>query len=399
MTYHLFYKNLDKLARETFPGLNSLSDLGWDYLISPLELKLPRRVFDEAQAAIRAFDRVSRRTEFVARTEMPPDIERAGADHRSVLMAYDFHTDESGRCYLVEINTNASGFLLSSLAEMVHRSETIENYAPLSMLKDSFAKDYRLFGGKSSAPYVAIADEDVAQQKMFREFVMYRDLFARWGWKSGISDSKDLSMQGDRLLDRDGNAVDFVYNRATDFYLENPIHSALREAYLQKAACFSPNPREYGLLADKQRLIQFGEEGFLESVGASAEDASAIRQVLIPTFEKSAVGSEDEIWAKRRSLFFKPKRSYGGKSVYRGESVSRRVFERLMSEDILIQHFQPAQKVPTDDPRSVLNNWKFDVRFYVYENQIQLVIARIYQGQVTNFHSALGGFTYVEFSN
>ena len=68
-----------------------------------------------------------------------------------------------------------------------------------------------------------------------------------------------------------------------------------------------------------------------------------------------------------------------------------------MTEDILIQRFRPAQHVPTDDPRSVLANWKFDLRFYVYEDKIQLTCARIYQGQVTNFSSPMGGFTLVRF--
>ncbi len=68
-----------------------------------------------------------------------------------------------------------------------------------------------------------------------------------------------------------------------------------------------------------------------------------------------------------------------------------------MAEDILIQRYQPAQKVPTDDPRSVLENWKFDLRFYVYEDNIQLSCARIYQGQVTNFASPMGGFTSLRF--
>jgi hypothetical protein len=68
-----------------------------------------------------------------------------------------------------------------------------------------------------------------------------------------------------------------------------------------------------------------------------------------------------------------------------------------MAEDILIQKFRPAQHVPTDDPRSVLSHWKFDLRFFVYADQIQMTTARIYQGQVTNFSSPMGGFTKVVF--
>jgi hypothetical protein len=190
---------------------------------------------------------------------------------------------------------------------------------------------------------------------------------------------------------------DLVYNRLTDFYLEAPQHAALRHAFSEQSACLSPNPREYWLLADKQRLVDFARPGFFQTAGARPEELSAIEKVLIPSFEMSSFASQDEIWSERKNLFFKPKRSHGGKSVYRGESVSRKVFERLMQEDVLIQQFRPAQKVPTDDPRSVLENWKFDLRFFVYRQEIQMVAARIYQGQVTNFSSPLGGFTQVHF--
>ena len=70
-------------------------------------------------------------------------------------------------------------------------------------------------------------------------------------------------------------------------------------------------------------------------------------------------------------------------------------FDRI--PDKKIQQYRPAQRVPTDDPRSVLNNWKFDLRFFVYADQVHLTTARIYQGQVTNFASPLGGFTRVIF--
>ena len=66
-----------------------------------------------------------------------------------------------------------------------------------------------------------------------------------------------------------------------------------------------------------------------------------------------------------------------------------------MADDILIQRYAPAQKVPSDDERSVLSNWKFDLRAFVYEDQVLLMAARIYQGQVTNFSSPMGGFTLV----
>lgn len=407
MSFTHFYKQLETLVRKSFPsvaeisprtGVESSSEsplVPWDHLISPLEIQLPKVVLETASAAIKALYQVTRRSSYQELLDDTGGLASAVPANRSVLMAYDFHTNEQGECFLVEVNTNASGFLLASVMELVHRPVDLNCYEPWLKLSGSFTKEMELcgqLGGK-----IAIADEDLNHQKMLVEFLMYRDWFKRFGLDSELVDSRDFAFDGGKLTIKDGQPIGTLYNRTTDFYLEDPVHEPLRTAYLAKAACFTPNPREYWLLADKQRLVQFTEPGFLEKAGATEVERDAIKKVLIPTFEKSAFGSPEEIWAKRRSLFFKPKRSFGGKSVYRGESVSKKVFERLMADDILIQKFQPAQRMPVEDPRSVLSNWKFDLRFYVYEDQIQLSAARIYQGQVTNFSSPMGGFTSVRF--
>jgi hypothetical protein len=401
MSYHLFYRQLDQTARELFPSLKEAPSVSWDVLISPVEVRLPALVRQNCERAIRALYSVSRRPEYLNKLESVPGVSDHPTRHRSVLMAYDFHTDPDGNCSLVEVNTNAAGFMLASLMEMTHAQTKYADYKPLKDLRASFENELTLWSsgakGAGSKPSVAIADEEIEQQKMYAEFLMYQDWFREGGWNAELCDSKAFTLNGSRLATGAGTEVDFVYNRMTDFYLENPEHATLREAFVKDAACFSPNPREYWAIADKQRLIQFGQPGFLDECGASAEEKEAIEKVLIPTYDKTSFSSFDEIWSQRKSLFFKPKRSHGGKSVYRGESVSRKVFERLMSEDILIQRFRPAQHVPTDDPRSVLSNWKFDLRFYVYEDRIQLTAARIYQGQVTNFSSPMGGFTLVRF--
>jgi hypothetical protein len=270
---------------------------------------------------------------------------------------------------------------------MTHSGQKLEGFKPLEDLFNSFKNELSLFtGGKiPSSPSVAIVDENLLEQKMYPEFIMYQDWFRQNGWQAELVDAADFT------------AADLVYNRTTDFYFDGENIQNLRRAYEHREACFTPNPYEYWLLADKERLIQFGTDSFWEGLGAQETDREAIQKVLIPTFDSKAFGSNDDIWDQRKTLFFKPKRSHGGKSVYRGESVSRKVFERLMMEDILIQKYQPAQRVPIDDDRSVLNNWKFDLRFFVYEDKIQLCAARIYQGQVTNFASPFGGFTFVQF--
>lgn len=363
-----------------------MEGVAWEHLISPLEIQLHKKILATAEVAIRAFYKISRSENYVRALGTPPPVGQKKSRHHSVLMAYDFHTAEDGSCKLVEINTNGSGFMLASLLYAVKSGEKLDQFSPLNRLYDSFLNEMKLWGGsKASEKTVAIVDENVLTQKMYPEFLMYQDWFSGQGWKANILDVENV----------DDSAL--IYNRSTDFYLDQPQSEILLKKYLAEDACITPNPYEYWLLADKERLIQLGLESFWQSLGASTDDRSAIESVLIPTFDKSAFGDEQELWDKRKTLFFKPKRAYGGKSVYRGESVSRKVFERLMLEDILVQKFFPAQKVPTDDPRSVLNNWKFDLRLFVYEDKIQLAVARSYQGQVTNFASEYGGFTFVQF--
>lgn len=397
MSYHIFYKRVENTAGRLFPGLAQIVAPAWDHLVSPLELRLPKSIYQNAAAAIRALHALSRRPAYSASLEPVPGISDVETRNESLLMAYDFHSSESGECRLIEVNTNASGYMLSSLMQMAHADNPTLEWPSLQSLRQVFIQELSAFGKDPSRATIAITDEEIPQQKMYAEFLMYRDWLRSAGWKTDFCEARDFQADGGVLSSPQFGPVDLVYNRLTDFYLENAQFAALRAGYMGQLACLSPNPREYWLLADKQRLIQLSQPDFLQRAQATPEEIESLKRVLIPTFEKSDFASREEIWAQRRHLFFKPKRSYGGKSVYRGESVSRKVFERLMHEEILIQHFYPAQKMPTEDPRSVLNNWKFDLRFYVYRDQIQLVVARIYQGQVTNFSSPLGGFTLVQF--
>jgi len=43
----------------------------------------------------------------------------------------------------------------------------------------------------------------------------------------------------------------------------------------------------------------------------------------------------------------------------------------------------------------VLTELKFDVRAYAYDGKIQLLAARMYSGQTTNFRTSGGGFAPV----
>ena len=80
-------------------------------------------------------------------------------------------------------------------------------------------------------------------------------------------------MDARELLWREGRLwhgtqpVEMVYNRLTDFYLEEPVHAALRAAYEAGAVVLTPHPRAHALYADKRNLITLSDDSTLVAHG------------------------------------------------------------------------------------------------------------------------------------
>ena len=86
---------------------------------------------------------------------------------------------------------------------------------------------------------------------------------------------------------------------------------------------------------------------------------------------------------------------FGSRGVYRGDKVTRRTLEALAAEGGFV-----AQRVV--DPGEVEvetlaggARMKFDVRAYAYDDEILLLGARVYRGQVTNLRTPGGGFSAI----
>ena len=128
--------------------------------------------------------------------------------------------------------------------------------------------------------------------------------------------------------------------------------------------------------------------------GVSQGSIDALAQGVPQTRLVQAADAE-QWWAERKQWFFKPVDGYGSKGAYRGEKLTKRVFEEIMHADYV------AQRLALPDERKVCvagaepQLLKFDVRCYVYDGNIQLVAARLYQGQTTNFRTPGGGFALV----
>jgi hypothetical protein len=98
-----------------------------------------------------------------------------------------------------------------------------------------------------------------------------------------------------------------------------------------------------------------------------------------------------QLWSARKDLFFKPASGHGSRAVYRGDKVTKRVWEEITRGGYVAQeHAAPSERVIRIDGAEHAR--KADVRLYVYDGKLLLCAARLYQGQTTNFRTPGGGF-------
>ena len=104
--------------------------------------------------------------------------------------------------------------------------------------------------------------------------------------------------------------------------------------------------------------------------------------------------NRDDLWARRSELFFKPAAGFGSKAAYRGDKLTRRVWEEMQGRTYVAQALvKPGTRAVGTAAAPV--PLKVDVRNYAYSGELLLVAARLYQGQTTNFRTPGGGFAPV----
>jgi hypothetical protein len=316
-------------------------------------------------------------------------------------MGYDFHLGPQGP-RLIEINTNAGGALLTAALARAQRSccEAMNwAFIPNTELQtleqsffDMFAAEWQRQRGSAPMGTLAMVDDAPAAQYLAPEFELLQQLFRRHGLAASIADPKELEWRQGKLWYQ-GAVVDMVYNRLTDFYLAEPGHQALRDAYEAGAVVLTPHPRAHALHADKRNLIALSDDETLAAWGASEADRGLLKDV-VPQTRLVTAERAGELWTQRRRLFFKPVGGYGGKAAYRGDKLTRRVWDEIQAGDFVAQALVPPgeRAIELDGVQSDL---KFDVRAYTYDGQVLLLAARMYAGQTTNFRTPGGGFAPV----
>lgn len=329
-----------------------------------------------------------------------PSVAQHAFGPQGACMGIDFHLGEAGP-QLIEINTNAGGLLLNAALARAQRSccaamDWTVAPAPEPSTADEVAAMFRTEWRRqrATAPLgtVVIVDQSPAEQYLAPEFDLFRLLFQRHGLQAAIADPAALAWRDGKLW-HEGVPVDLVYNRLTDFYLDEPAHAALRSAYEAGAVVLTPDPHAHALFADKRNLIALSDDALLAQWGATAEDRAVLR-AAVPATELVTPARADDLWARRRGLFFKPVAGYGAKAAYRGDKLTRRVWDEILAGDFVAQALvQPGRRAIAVD--GVPGELKFDLRAYTYGGKVQLLAARIYQGQTTNFRTPGGGFAPV----
>lgn len=329
-----------------------------------------------------------------------PAIARLQPRARGVFFGYDFHVSAT-EIGLIEINTNAGGAMLNALLARAQRAccPPIERLFPL-MAADAFEarivamfrNEWALGGRGQPLRTIAIVDEQPRSQYLYPEFLLFKRLFEANGWATAIADPTELSMRDGRLHCGE-QAIDLVYNRLTDFYLEAEASAALREAWLQDAAVITPHPHAHALYADKRNLAVLSDPAQLQQLGVPAS-TQAILLAGIPRTRIVDPANADRLWAERKRLFFKPFAGYGSRAAYRGDKITRRVWQEILEGGYIAQALvAPGERaLPAAESPDAL---KFDLRSYVYQGQEQWMAARLYQGQTTNFRTPGGGFAPV----
>ena len=330
-----------------------------------------------------------------------PPIARCDPGAHGVFFGYDFHLTNDGP-QLIEINTNAGGALLLlqvASAQQACCSE-VENFVTgrvdTADLEQSFVEmfreELRTQRPGQNLQRVAVVDESPAEQYLSPEFTLFQRMFQHHGIEAIITGPEAFTLDGRQLL-VDQQPVDLVYNRLTDFYLQSPGCAVLNQAYHEAAAVITPSPYTHAMFANKQNLTVLCDADRLGGLGVDAETiATLVRNV--PRTELVSAENADALWADRKHLFFKPNWGFGSRGTYKGAKLTRKTWDSILSADYIAQQLvAPSERlVIRDGSEQAL---KLDVRCYTYRGEIQLLGARMYRGQTTNFRTNGGGLAAV----
>ena len=372
------------------------------HLFSSLPVFVTREHVQQMQSVIGAIQTVVATEAYrqAALSIAPPIALSAPATH-GVLQSYDFHLGAAGP-QLIEINTNAGGAMLNAVMGRAQQaccrevSDLVIGVGDYDLIEarlfEMFATEWLRARGTAPLRHIAIVDTAPRDQYLYPEFLLFQRLFESHGVTTSITDPSELELVSGTLRDAAG-PIDLVYNRLTDFYFEQPEHAVVAQAYRDDAAVVTPHPYGHALYANKRNLTLLSNATVLDRWKTEPSVADCLLQ-NIPRTVPVVAADHEALWRDRKRLFFKPANGFGSGGAYRGEKVTRRVFADILAGDYVAQVLvPPSERLGGDEHGAPI--LKVDLRNYVYDGDVLLIAARLYQGQTTNFRTPGGGFAPV----
>jgi len=353
--------------------------------VSPYCVNLPRNALKQMIYVVRDLQKLSENSAYPT---LLPGLDGHACipiKYYSMLMGYDFHLDETGQAKLIEVNTNAGGLWFSCRCYDRDIKQFPDKLAKLILA--GFLSDYRLFCNQSTArpQLIAIIDQMPERQFLYPEMQVFAALFEQVGIKTVIIDPRDIDTQGASLYYQD-QRIDLIYNRHCDFYLNSSEMQDIAKAWQEQALCITPNPRTYGLLADKHQISNWGLNHDIAELLPNR-----LQQALPQTYLLSGFPREN-LWSERKQWVFKPLNGYASRGVYVGDKLTKNKFNNFVSDETLVQErIKPSIFIAPEGDK-----FKIDFRLFTYRATILMVSARLYQGQVTNLRTPKGGFAQVK---
>lgn len=361
-------------------------------------VSIPRRAHEIILEFIHLMQKLSEHRGYLEAIAKPPYTSMSVTpQHLGVFSSFDFHLVD-GQPKLIEINTNAAMSTIFYALDQMQPAPEFPNYR--NFVQNMFQNEIYLARGKTAGSegfHFVVSDHNPTAQAMRFEFHCTKEILEELGWRGEVVDTESLQISGKNLLSGD-QIIDLVYLRDTDFYLKERRSRPVLEAYKESMACVTPHPYQYYALADKLRLRLLSNDSFLSHLSILTDtEKNLIRSVNPQAKQVSDFATPEELWASRAHYFFKPQNSFGSKAVYKGKSISRKIFEYILREKYIAQELCPPDEISIASAPGTSKDFKYDLRYYVYNGQVFMNGARVYQGQVTNFKTLGGGAATVRF--
>lgn len=382
-----------------------LSLLNQDLLMSDLKQEVAPKFFSKSCVFINHQDLTCMKNIIALTQKIFNQLKSSAVTTHGLFCGHDFHLTPAGP-KLIEINTNSGGALLNYhlLKAQVITDASMQPafaYTDLeNLLVNQFKQEWELSQmshvSDDDLKTICILDDHPDQQFLYLEFLLFQKLLTNKLAKTFIADPKEITLgkNGLYLQTTDGKVkIDFIYNRLTDFYFTEEKHSHINQAYQRKLCAFSPAPHHHALYANKAIFEQFCDANYLKNFHLNPGELS-LMQTGIPRTSLVNVVNAEELWLKRKKLFFKPTMGYGSKGVYRGDKITHKVFDEIIQQKYIAQEFvPPGLRLIEFEGQKI--NLKYDIRIYSYAGEAFLAAARLYEGQATNFRTPGGGFAAV----